>query len=169
MSVWEDVVRASRDVVVHSPRPIDEARAILGELLAGHGSSLRPRRAPGVAFVDGAVDGSRVTFAATPRSGPASPSGQEPPRLVFTGTLRDTGDGSVLSGTIVAPMTLGLPAAAITAAVGLFLLWGGIALPLVAIGVVAWAFLSIIVIVSLGEQRLGPVDEIRRLLEDALA
>ena len=52
---------------------------------------------------------------------------------------------------------------------GLFLLWGGIALPLVAIGVVAWAFLSIIVIVSLGEQRLGPVDEIRRLLEDALA
>ena len=75
----------------------------------------------------------------------------------------------MLSGTIVAPMTLGLPAAAITAAVGLFLLWGGIALPLVAIGVVAWAFLSIIVIVSLGEQRLGPVDEIRRLLEDALA
>ena len=75
----------------------------------------------------------------------------------------------MLTGTIEAPMTLGLPAVAITAAVGLFLLWGGIPIALVAIGVVAWIFLTIIVIVSLGEQRLGPADEIRRLLEDALA
>ncbi len=169
MSTWEDVVRASRDVVVHSPRPIDEARTILDELLAGRSSSLRPRRKSGVTFIDGAVDGSRVTFAATPRSATPSPGGQEPPRLEFTGTIRETGDGSVLMGTIAAPMTLGLPAAAITAAVGLFLLLGGIPVILVAIGVIAWIFLSIIVIVSVGEQRLGPADEIRRLLEDALA
>jgi hypothetical protein len=169
VSVWQDVVRASRDVVVHSPRPVDEARAILAELLAGRGSPPRPRRPSGVAFVDGAVDGSRVTFAATPRPASPSPSGQEPPRLVFTGTIRDTGDGSVLTGTIVAPMTLGLPAVAITAGVALFLLWGGIPIALVAVGVIAWIFLTIIVVVSLGEQRLGPADEVRRLLEDALA
>jgi hypothetical protein len=57
----------------------------------------------------------------------------------------------------------------ITSAVGLFLLWGGIPVPLVVIGVIAWIFLTIIVVVSLGEQRLRPADEVRRLLEDALA
>jgi hypothetical protein len=169
VSTWEDVTRASRDLVVFSPRPIDEARAVLAELLAGRGTPPHGRRASGVAFVDGTVQGSRVTFAVAPRLASPSPSGQEPPRLAFSGTIRETEDGSVLAGTIAAPMTLGLPAVAITAAVGLFLLWGGISILLVAVGVVAWIFLTIIVVVSVGEQRLGPADEIRRLLEDALA
>ena len=75
----------------------------------------------------------------------------------------------MLAGTITTPMTFGVPAAGLTVLLVLFLLWGGLPIPLVAIGVVAWTFLTVVVIASLQEQRLNQADGIRRLLEDVLA
>ena len=66
-------------------------------------------------------------------------------------------------------MTFGVPAAGLTVLLVLFLLWGGLPIPLVAIGVVAWIFLTVVVIASLQEQRLRQADGIRQLLEDVLA
>ena len=66
-------------------------------------------------------------------------------------------------------MTFGVPAAGLTVLLALFLLWGGLPVPLVAIGIVAWIFLTIVVIASLQEQRLRQADGIRQLLEDVLA
>ncbi len=168
MSIWDAVVTPRR-VVVHSSRPIGEARAIVGALVDGPGGSLPARGSRGVRFVGGEIDGSRVSFSASLRPGPEPGSGSEPPRYAFSGTLEGDDEGSVLAGSITTPMTFGVPAAGLTLLVALFLLWGGLPIPLVAIGVVAWVFLTIVVVASLQEQRLGQADGIRRLLEDALA
>ena len=56
-----------------------------------------------------------------------------------------------------------------TVLVALFLLWNRIPLALVAVAVVAWIFLTVIVVSSLGEQRLGEADAVGPWLEAALA
>ena len=75
----------------------------------------------------------------------------------------------MLAGSITTPMTFGVPTAGLTVMLALFLLWGDLPLPLVAIGVVAWIFVTIVVIASLQEQRLRQADGIPYLLEDVLA
>ena len=172
MNPWHDMITpAPRRIVVHSPRPPDEAVAILGNLVTGGRRPMRSRASAGVVLVGGTVDGLGVSFTAVPTSRSA---GQEQPpesrSLAFVGVIEATAEGSVLTGSIsAAPTALGLPAAAITALLALFLAWNGIPLPLVAVGVVAWIFLTAIVIGGLGEQRLAGADAIGRLLEDALA
>ena len=89
----------SRLLVVHSPRPVAEARAILARLLGGDDARPVPGPPAGIALVDGAVDATRVTFTAVPREGAS---------LEFDGTIDDTPDGSVLVGSISAPMALGV-------------------------------------------------------------
>jgi hypothetical protein len=138
-------------------------------LLDGGDGSPPSRTTRGVRFVDGEVDGSRVTFSASARPGPDAGGESEPPTYDFSGTLEGGDDGSVLAGSITTPMTFGVPAVGLTVLLALFLLWGGLPVPLVAIGVAAWIFLTVVVIASLQEQRLGQADGIRRLLEDALA
>lgn len=171
MSLWHDVITPTpRRVVVHSPRPPDEALAVLGHLLNGGRLRVRSRATSGVVLVGGTVDGLGVSFTAMP----ASRAGAEPPPesrwLDFVGAIEAASDGSLLTGSISAsPTAFGLPAAAITALFALFLVWNGIPLPLVGIGVVAWIFLTVIVIAGLGEQRMAGADAIGRLLEDALA
>ena len=171
MSLWHDVITPTpRRVVVHSPRPPDEARAIVASLLAG-GSGPNRRRASGIVLIDGMVDGAAVSFTAVPRSRASdADAGAESRSLEFNGTIDGSEEGSVLAGSISAvPTAFGLPAAAITALFTLFLVWNGIPLPLVAVGVVAWIFLTIIVVAGIGEQRLAGAAAIGRLLEDALA
>jgi len=169
MSIWDTIVTPRR-VVVYSSRSVDEARAIVRALLeGGAGDPLPPRTIRGVTIVDGEVDGARVTFSASTRPDAEPGSLAEPPRYAFTGVLEGAEDGSVLAGSITTPMTYGVPAAGLTVLLAAFLLWNGLPLPLVAIGIVAWIFLTVVVIASLQEQRLGQVDGIRRLLEDALA
>jgi hypothetical protein len=150
----------SRLLIVHSPLPAAEARAILVGLLAGDAERPARRSAAGIARIEGAVDASRVTFTALPREGAP---------LEFDGAIGDTPDGSALVGSISAPMALGWPAAIITALVALFLAWNGIPILLVAVAAVAWIFLSVVVVNSLEEQRLARADVIARWLEDALA
>ena len=168
MSIWDAVVTPRR-LVVYSPRPVDEARAIVEALLDGRGATLPSRTTRGVRFVDGEVDGALVTFSASTRPGPEGGAESEPPRYDFSGTLEGGDDGSLLAGSITTPMTFGVPAAGLTVLLALFLLWGGLAVPLVAIGIVAWIFLTVVVIASLQEQRLRQADGIRQLLEDVLA
>ena len=168
MSIWDAVVTPRR-VVVYSPRPVDEARAIVRALLDGAGGPLPSRTVRGVTIVGGEVDGSRVTFSASTRPDAEPGSLAEPPRYAFTGVLEGGEEGSVLAGTITTPMTYGVPAAGLTILLVAFLVWNGLPIPLVAIGVVAWIFLTVVVIASLQEQRLGQADGIRRLLEEALA
>jgi hypothetical protein len=172
VSLWHDVTTPSpRRVVVHSPRPADEALAILANLLTGEPRPIRSRASPGIMLLEGAVDTRGVAFTVMPRTraaGPGQPT--ESRTLEFVGAIEATSDGSMLTGSISAPPTaLGLPAAAIAALVALFLIWNGIPLPLVAVGVVAWIFLTVIVVAGIGEQRLAGADSIGRLLEDALA
>ena len=171
MRLWHDVITPTpRRVVVHSPRPPDEALAILGNLLTGGRLQVRSRAASGVVLVDGTVEGLAVSFTAVPGSRAGAEQPPESRSLDFTGAIEAESDGSVLTGSIsAAPTALGLPAAAITALFALFLVWNGIPLPLVALGVVAWIFLTIIVVAGIGEQRLARADAIGRLLEDALA
>ena len=172
MSLWHDVITPTpRRVVVHSPRPPDEALAILGNLLTGGRLQVRSRAASAVVLVDGTVDRLAVSFTAVPASrASATESAPESRSLEFTGAIEAESDGSVLTGSIsAAPTAFGLPAAAITALFALFLVWNGIPLPLVALGVVAWIFLTVIVIAGLGEQRLAGADAIGHLLEEALA
>ncbi len=168
MSIWDAVVTPRR-LVVYSPRPVDEARAIVQALVDGHGTAVPSRTTRGVRFVGGEVDGVLVSFSASTRPGPEAGGDSEPPRYEFTGVLDGGGEGSVLSGTITTPMTFGVPAAGLTVLLVLFLLWGGLPVPLVAIGTVAWIFLTVVVIASLQEQRLNQADGIRRLLEEVLA
>ena len=171
MSLWNDVITPTpRRVVVHSPRPVDEARAVLENLIEGRSRQDRTR-ASGFTLVDGTVDHEAVSFTAVPTlratGGETAPESRP---LAFMGTINGSADGSVLSGSISAtPTALGLPAAGITALVALFLVWNAIPLPLVAVGVVAWIFLTVIVVAGIGEQRLARADGIRRLLEDTLA
>ena len=171
MSLWHDVITPTpRRVVVHSPRPPEEALVIMASLLAGGSGPKRGRPASGIMLVDGTVDGASVSFTAVPTSrASAAESDAESRSLEFDGTIEASMEGSVLTGSISAtPTAFGLPAAAITALVALFLLWNGIPLPLVAVGVVAWIFLTIIVVAGIGEQRLAGAAAIGRLLEDAL-
>ena len=168
MSIWDAVVTPRR-LAVYSPRPVDEARAIVQALLDGRGGTLPSRTTRGVRFVDGEVDGAAVSFSASTRPGIEAGADAEPPRYEFTGTLEGGEDGSLLAGSITTPMTFGVPAAGLTVLLALFLLWGGLPVPLVAIGIVAWIFLTIVVIASLQEQRLRQADGIRQLLEDVLA
>jgi hypothetical protein len=158
----------TRPLIVRSPRPADEVRAILGALLADD------RPVPGgptrVTLVDGAVEASRVSFkvVAVPRN-PGVVRRDAPP-LEFAGTIDDDGpDGSILWGSVTAPTALALPAVAITVLVAAFLVWNRIPLALVALATVAWSFLTVIVVSSLGEQRLGDADPIGPWLEDALS
>ncbi len=171
MGLLEDVLAPSpRAVVVHSPRPVDEALAILEYLISSRGHAMAPRRLMGVRLLDGAIVGSRVSFTAVPASNSAILGmRREPPALEFTGSVDEMDDGSVLNGSIRAPMALGIPAIGITLLFALFLVWNGIAPVLIAIGVLAWIFVTAIVVVSLEEQRLGEADVIRRYLEAALA
>jgi hypothetical protein len=150
----------SRPLIVHTPRAVDEARAILEGLLVGHDQPVAPRSTSGVTVVDGAVESAQVSFTAMLRQ--ASP-------LQFTGTIGETPDGSVLVGSLSAPMALGWPAAILTVLVALFLARNGIPLPLVGLAALAWIFLSVVVVNSLEEQRLSRSDLIQRWLEDALA
>ena len=168
MSIWDAVVTPRR-LVVDSPHPVDEARAIVQGLVGGNGTAVRSRTKRGVRFLDGEVDGARVSFSAATRPGPEAGGVSEPPRYDFSGTLDGGDEGSVLMGSITTPMTFGVPAAGLTVILLLFLLWDGLPVPLVAIGAVAWIFLTVVVIASLQEQRLNQADEIRRVLEDALA
>ena len=157
----------TRPLIVHSARPAAEARAILEALLADD------RPVPGgavrVTLVDGAVDASQVSFkvVAVPRN-PGVVRRDAPP-LEFAGTIGDDEDGSVLRGSITAPTALVLPAVALTVLVALFLAWNRMPLLLVALAVVAWIFLTVIVVSSLGEQRLGDADAIGPWLEAALS
>ncbi len=172
MSLWHDVITPTpRRVIVHSPRPPDEALAIIASLLAGGSGPSRRRASSGLVLVDGTVDGVAVSFTAVPKSrASAVESGPESRSLEFKGTIDGSLEGSVLDGSIAAaPTAFGLPAAGITVLFALFLVWNGIPLPLVAVGVVAWIFLTIIVVAGIGEQRLAGAAAIGRLLEDALA
>src|SRR5262249_25573290 len=111
VSIWDAVVTPRR-VVVYSPRPVDEARAIVRALMADDtGGGPRSRTVPGVTIVDGAVDGARVTFTASTRPDAEPGSLAEPPRYAFTGLLEGGEEGSVLAGSITTPMTYGVPAA----------------------------------------------------------
>jgi hypothetical protein len=168
MSIWDAVVTPRR-VVVYSPRPVDEARAIVRALVDDGARMVPSRTTRGVRFIDGEVDGARVWFSASTRPGPEAGADSEPPTYGFTGTLEGGDDGSVLSGSITTPMTFGVPAAGLTVLLALFLLWGGLPVPLVAIGTVAWIFLTIVVIASLQEQRLRQAEGISQLLEEVLA
>lgn len=172
MSLWHDVITPTpRRVIVHSPRPPDEALAIIASLLAGGSGPNRRRTSSGIVLVDGAVDGGVVSFTAVPKSrASAVEAVAESRSLEFKGSIEAESDGSVLEGSIsAAPTAFGLPAAGITVVVALFLLWNGIQPALVAVGVVAWIFLTIIVVAGIGEQRLSGAPAVGRLLEDALA
>jgi hypothetical protein len=158
----------TRPLIVHSSWPADEVRTILEGLLTKDGGLVIRGSASRVTLVDGAVGGSAVTFRILPAARNA-PGGREPSPLEFAGTIDDAPDGSVLWGSISAPTSLALPAAAVTVLVGFFLLWNRIPLALVAVAVVAWIFLTVIVVSSLGEQRLGEADAVGPWLEDALA
>jgi hypothetical protein len=163
MSVWQDVVSPRRRVEVYSPRPVEEARTSLGAVLEGRRRPVAPFASAGGRIVAGAIDGPSVWFSAV------LAGGRELPPIEFEGTLEATGDGSLLAGSLRAPMVLGLPAAGLTAGVGLFLWWGGVPLVLVALGVIAWAFLTIVVLASLQERRLGEASEVvGRFLQVAL-
>lgn len=162
MPRWQDVVSPVRPVELVSALPVDQARASLVEVLAGRRRLGAPGRPSDLVVVDGAVTGSRVSFRVL------TPGGRQAPPLEFEGTLEALDGGSLLWGSITAPTALGLPAAGLTAGIGLFLWWGGVPLVLVAIGVVAWAFLTIIVVASLQERRLGEADAVGRFLEAAL-
>jgi hypothetical protein len=157
----------TRPLIVHSARPAAESLAILGALLADD------RPVPGgstrVTLVDGAVDASQVSFkvVAVPRN-PGVVRRDAPP-LEFAGAIDDDEDGSVLRGSITAPTALALPAVALTVLVALFLAWNRMPLLLVALAVVAWIFLTVIVVSSLGEQRLAEADGIGPWLEAALS
>jgi hypothetical protein len=167
---WDQAFAPARPLVVRSPRGIEEARETLEELLAGRGRPIAPRRSPRVFVVDGVVDGAEVSFQAVPVSRRGTSGDlQPPPPLAFAGTIAADPDGSVLAGSITAPMAFGIPAAGLTLLVALFLGWSGIPLPLVGVGVVAWVFLTAIVVSSLQEQRLREVDGLGRFLEEVLA
>src|SRR6478735_7451441 len=103
MSIWDAVVTPRR-LIVYSPRPVDEARAIVEALLDGRGRTIPSRTTRGVRFVDGEVDGALVSFSASTRPGPEDGADSEPPRYEFTGTLEGGDDGSVLAGSITTPM-----------------------------------------------------------------
>jgi hypothetical protein len=148
----------SRQVVVHSPRPADEVRAILVRLLVARTTSIRAGSSR-LTIEDGVVDGDAVSFTAL--SNDAAP-------LKVTGTIAAGFDGSVLLATVTAPTTLRIPAAGLTVLVALFLAADGIPLGLVALGVVAWVFLTLIVVASIEEQRLGDAEPISQWLEGAL-
>ena len=133
MSIWDAVVTPRR-LVVYSPRPVDEARAIV-QALRGRARrdapvaddarrQVRRRRGRRGAGLVLRVD----------EAGPEGGADAEPPRYEFTGTLEGGDDGSLLAGSITTPMTFGVPAAGLTVLLALFLLWGGLAVPLVAIG-----------------------------------
>lgn len=156
----------SRPLIVHSPRSADDARAILGALLADDRPV--PGGASRVLLVDGALDGSRVSFNLVVGRN-AGVVRRDAPPLEFIGAVDDTADGSVLRGSITAPTALALPAAGLTVLVALFLLWNRLPLALVALAVVAWVFLTVIVVSSLGEQRLDDAYPIGQWLEEALA
>jgi hypothetical protein len=164
VTLWRAIASpAPRRVVVHSPRPVDEVRGILEALVTGGRRPIPPRTGPRVRVVDGELDGATVTFTVVPVAT------NEAPSLEFSGTIDALADGSVLTGSIRAPMAFGLPAAGLTVLVVLFLLWSGIPIALVAIGAVAWVFLTLIIVAGLQEQRLRGAEAIQRLLEDALA
>jgi hypothetical protein len=172
VSPWHDLITpAPRQVVVYSHWPVDQALAILGDLASGRRGAFRAAATRGLRLLDGSVDGRTVTFTAVPASrAAAADSAPESRSLEFRGSIEATPDGSVLAGSIsAAPTAFGLPAAALTVLVALFLAWNAIPLPLVALGVVAWVFLTGVVVGGIGEQRLAGADAIGRLLEDALA
>ena len=61
VSLWHDVTTPTpRRVVVHSPRPLDEAVRIIEDLLSGGGGAIRRVRHRASQLVDGSVDGLAV-------------------------------------------------------------------------------------------------------------
>jgi hypothetical protein len=160
---WDAIASpAPRRVEVRSPRPVEEARSILGELLDGRRRPTARERSHGGLRLEGAIDGSAVSFTAT------RGTGTQPPTLAFDGTLAEGDGGSVLTGSITAPLAYGLPAVALTAGLALFLLWSGVPVVLVALGVIAWVFLTVVVLAAIQEQRLADADLVRAVLEDVL-